>query len=104
MVLKDGEGTVLATGATKTDYPSRQFTTPSTKKSVAKVALSSLEKATTTEKVSVEGERGGEGIALAAETQTASLPSSDTSKEAWPYLALFAVIGLGIFTLYGTRV
>lgn len=99
VALKDGEGVVLANGAAEVLSPPRQLTTPATKRIVTKV---STPVATSTEEVSVEGE-DGESVALVAKNQTASLPAADVPVEAWPYLALFAVMGLGIFALYGTR-
>lgn len=101
VVLQDGEGVILATGAVKLPPTQHQLAVASTNRNVAQVYTQIG--ASSTEEVSIEEDREVEGVALVVSTQTASLPSANVPLEAWPYLGLFAVIGLGIFALYGTK-
>lgn len=102
VVLKDGEGVVLAQNTAETKFPPRPASVISRQRTVAKVSTP-LESSSTEEALIGSSTVGaGEGRAN-SKSQAASLPAADVPAAAWSYLALFAVMGLGIFGLYNTR-
>lgn len=102
VVLKDGDGALLASGAAEALPPPRRTATAFGGQTVAKISTSP--QATSTEEIEaadLKSEVSEAGVKTSS--QVAALPAADIPKEAWPYLALFSVIGLGIFAVYGTK-
>jgi hypothetical protein len=105
VILKDGEGALLTAGRAEAKAPPRRVSATASRQTT--VAVSVPVEAAKAEEISVEEPESREDFnattAAISSTQPASLPLADVPLTAWPYLALFAVMGLGIFAVYGTR-